>query len=529
MFDSLASVVDASALSLREKLAQLMFVRLGSDMPPVRTADEDESRIAALLAEAPLGGLILFNGRHVTSPAALARLQAQSRVPLLVGADIERGYGQQLRPYPVAPHAMAFASLGPDAADAVRQFGELTAVASRRAGLHIAFAPVADVDSNPQNPIVSTRAFAADPARAAELAAALVEGCAAGGLLAAPKHFPGHGDTHEDSHHALPVVSASREELLAQELAPFRATIAAGAPLVMSAHVRYPALDGSGAPATLSRPILVDLLRDELGFTGAVVTDSMMMAGVQGRAAGEGELCVLAVNAGADALLDLNDPVAALAVLENAVDEGRLPLARVDEAAERILRLKRLAFVGDFGGRSQFASLSDAALRARTEELAERVAAAAIECAPPATAPLLDPARPLLAVLVTQYRSHLDPPEPPLAAALAERFPRLEFVELRGDEPPAQWEALAARSAATEQLLAAIVVKPTAWHRFGLPTAADRWLRETTERRPTVVACLGAPTALGAYPRAAVRLCTFSDVPVSQRALVRQLAGGDSA
>src|SRR5690606_35336232 len=143
----------------------------------------------------------------------------------------------------------------------------------------MSFSPVADVNVDPRNPIIATRAFGNKPDRVADLVTAFVKGSAAGGILATAKHFPGHGNTHEDSHHALPTVDGSREELLACELVPFRAAIAAGVPLLMTAHVRFPALDPSGKPATLSQGILTDLLRNELHFQGAVVSDSLLMDG----------------------------------------------------------------------------------------------------------------------------------------------------------------------------------------------------------------------------------------------------------
>ncbi len=488
---------DPLQLSLREKLAQLMVVRIGSDLPPVRTVEQDEARVLELLATCPVGGLLVFNGRHGPTSETLAELQQASRVPLLVTTDVERGYGQQLRPFPLLPHAMAFDRLGRDAADAVRRFGELTAVAARRAGVHVVNAPVADVNTDPHNPIIATRAFSTEPARAAELVAAFVEGCAAGGALATAKHFPGHGNTHEDSHHALPTVAGSRAELLERELTPFRAAIAAGAPLVMTAHVRYPAFDDSERPATLSRPILTDLLRGELGFEGVVASDSLLMAGVRQQAASEGALCAAALLAGVDLLLDVENPAAALVEMERAVDDGRVPLARVDEALGRVMALKRRVLDPQRGADSPLASLSFAELEAATRELSDRVATAAIEVDDSSRHLPLDPARPLLAVLVNHYRSHIDPPEPPLAAALVQRFPLCEFIEIRGDEPAERFAELTALALAAEQVLAAIVVKPAAWYRFGLQAPANEWLTRLSTQRPVVVACsMGGQAAI---------------------------------
>lgn len=518
---------DPAALSIRERLAQLVVVRIGSDIPPVRTADDDAGRIAALLAECPVGGLLLFNGRAATTPAALADLQARSPIPLLVMADVERGAGQQLRPWPILPHAAAFDRLGAGAVEAVREFGELTAATARRAGVHVVNAPVADVHSDPANPIIATRAFSRDPQRAGELAAAFADGCTAGGCLAAAKHFPGHGDTRGDSHDALPVVAAAAEVLRSRELVPFRAVVAAGVPLMMTAHVRYPALDPGPFPATLSQPILQGVLRGELGFEGAVVSDSLLMAGVRAQAAGEGELCLRAILAGVDILLDVERPAEAVAFLERAVADGRLSTARLDEACGRVLALKRRACDPTSGAGSRFATMGLEELREATQRLAARVARAAVEVHDPRGLLPLDPARPLTAVLVNHYRSHIDPPRPPLEAALREGFSRCDFHELRGDEPAADWAAIEAKCLAAEQLLVAIVVKPAAWHRFGLLPAADAWLRSLCGRRPVVLGVLGCLPESGR--EAAAILTTSSDVAASQHALAGIVLTGSRA
>lgn len=503
---------------LRERLAQLLFVRIGSNLPPVRTVEEDEARVAALLDECPLGGLILFNGAHASTPATLARLQARSRTPLLVTADLERGAGQQLRGYPLFPHAMAFDALGAGAAAAVYEFARLTGETARAAGVHVTFGPVADVNSDPRNPIIATRAFSADSARAAELVAAFVRGAAAGGLLATAKHFPGHGNTHEDSHHALPTVEASPEEIARRELPPFEAAIAVDVPLVMTAHVRYPALDASGAAATLSRPILGDLLRGRLGFQGAVVSDSLLMEGVKVGCAGEGELAVKALNAGVDILLDLAEPLGTLAALERAVAAGELGAARVDEALSRVSRLKAAIFAA-----------VEPAVPFDAAHNREQTAAMALDIARRATIVRNDegllPLRPELstcAVLINPFPLPSNAEPPPLGAYLGERFLDLDYVELGADPSDAELAAVTERVGAAEQFLAAFVVKPAAWHRFGLPPRLREWVARLAASRPTVAACLGAPQGLDPVP-AAAQICTFSDVPASQQALAERI------
>lgn len=511
---------------LRDKLAQLLFVRIGSNLPPVCTAEQDADRVARLLEAYPLGGLIMFNGQRDQTARTLDRLQQASKYPLLVGADIERGIGQQVRGYTLFPHAMAFDALGEQAEQCVYEFARLTGVAARHYGIHITFSPVADVNTNPRNPIIATRAFGDDPHRVAQLVAAFVHGCAAGGVLCTAKHFPGHGNTHEDSHHALPAVHTSPEQLTACDLVPFRAAIAAGAPLMMTAHVAYPALDASKLPATLSRPILVDLLRRELHFTGAVVSDSLLMEGVKSQHASEGEIVLQTLLAGVDIQLDISDPGQVLDELELAVDRGQLPVERVDEAFNRLIALKDTIFA-----RPEPADRReplDATLQL-SEALAKKVATSAIRAtaAQRTLAPLATD-RELCVVVLRPHQSHLDPAELPLGAFLRERFARCEYRELGPVAIAADYAGALQSMLAAEQAVIAMVVKPAAWFRFGLLDQQDQFVREVTNQRPCLVASLGSPIALEAYTHATERVCTYSDVFVSQRALAEYLCSASA-
>src|SRR3954467_15592643 len=218
-------------MSLREKIAQLILARIGSNMPPVCRVDADEERVRRLLDDCPLGGLLLFNGGP-DAAKSLERLQSNSAVPLLVGSDIERGVGQQVPGYTLFPHAMAFDRLGADAMAGVSEFARATAREAREVGIHITFAPVADVSTNPRNPLINTRAFSDDVSRATELTRAFVVSAEAAGLRTAAKHFPGHGDTEKDSHDSLPTIDPPRRALEARELLPFRAAIDAGCSLM---------------------------------------------------------------------------------------------------------------------------------------------------------------------------------------------------------------------------------------------------------------------------------------------------------
>jgi beta-glucosidase-like glycosyl hydrolase len=295
---------------------------------------------------AGVGGFIIFGGEAAAVRDLTEEMRRISPHPLLIASDLERGAGQQFRGATPLPPAAALASL--DDPEATRRAAEITAREARALGIGWVLAPVADVDLEPRNPIVGTRAFGADPVATSRQVEAGVGGCAAGGALSCAKHFPGHGRTTGDSHVERPRVDASRAELEQDQL-PFRAAIAAGVDAVMAAHVAYPPLDPSGEAATRSAPILTGLLRRALRFDGIVATDAINMAGFGGEE-GEGEGAVRALAAGCDVLLYPRDLDGTLAALAASIRTGRLETRRVGEAAARLERAARRS-EGTAGGR----------------------------------------------------------------------------------------------------------------------------------------------------------------------------------
>jgi beta-glucosidase-like glycosyl hydrolase len=304
-------------------------------LPALRWADatgfgHEAASIDAAL-EVGAGGFIVFGG-----PAGAVRELTRSLVEragraLLIGADLERGAGQQFAGLTEIPPPLALASLGD--LGVIRSAGARTAGEALSVGVNWVFAPVADLDLLAENPIVQTRSFGAEPAAVAACVRAWIEGCQAAGALACAKHYPGHGRTATDSHAGLPVVSAGADELRQADGHPFAEAIRAGVAAIMTAHVSYPALDPSGRPATVSGAILREL-RQGLGFDGAVVTDALIMEGAfVGRS--EGEAFAQALGAGVDLLLYPREVRSAHAALVAALDDGTLDGARVDEALAR--------------------------------------------------------------------------------------------------------------------------------------------------------------------------------------------------
>ncbi len=286
-----------------------------------------------------VGGFILFGGPSEHVAALTEDLHSKSRIPLLIGADLERGAGQQFAGQTALPPLAAIASL--EDVQAIRRSATVSAIEARSLGINWIYAPDCDIDVEPDNPIIGTRSFGSDPDRVGEYASAWIDACQAEGVLACAKHFPGHGRTTVDSHKTLPRVEESAETLRATDLVPFRRAIERGVASVMSAHVAFPALDPSGAPATLSRPILTELLRNELGFDGIVVTDALIMEGVLG--GGEGEAVVRALYAGCDSLLYPSDVVASEQAVRKAIDDKRLDGDSIHRSLERRRRWARWA------------------------------------------------------------------------------------------------------------------------------------------------------------------------------------------
>ncbi|HEY0671490.1 MAG TPA: glycoside hydrolase family 3 N-terminal domain-containing protein, partial [Longimicrobiales bacterium] len=274
-----------------------------------------------------VGGFIIFGGNAHAVRELTASLQERSAHPLLIAADLERGAGQQFAGATPLPPLAGIGYLDDPAI--TRAAGELTGREALALGVNWIYAPVADVDLEPHNPIVGTRSFGSDPVNVARHVGAWVDGCHAAGALACAKHFPGHGRSTGDSHAELPRVTASRHDL-DLDLAPFRAGIVHRVDAMMTAHISFPALDVSGAPATLSRAIITDLLRNELRYPGLIVTDALNMAGVQADAIDEGEAAVRALLAGCDALLYPSDVAAMLTAIEAAIAGARLPQKRID-------------------------------------------------------------------------------------------------------------------------------------------------------------------------------------------------------
>lgn len=335
-------------LTLREKAAQMVWPTLLGDYT---SGDSPQwQHLTDFIKNEKVGGFTISVGSPTEVASKLNALQEMSSVPLIFGADLEAGAGFRARGGYFIPNAidlggavvfppeMAIGATG-DTALAYEQ-GKLTAIEGRALGIHIAYAPVLDVNNNPANPVINTRSYGEDPASVARLGAAFIRGVQDNGMLATGKHFPGHGDTGTNSHLALPVVTVSRNRLDSVELVPFRAAVNSGVGAIMSFHGSMPALDSSGVPGTLSQKVLTGLLRNELKFNGIIISDAMDMAGVL-QQYGAVEAVKRAVAAGVDILIQPLNVRQTIDAVVAGVAEGRYSEARIDESVKRILKAKQ--------------------------------------------------------------------------------------------------------------------------------------------------------------------------------------------
>ena len=520
-------------MTLRDEVAQLVFVAFPGAAPHTRS--REYLRFLRLIRDVKVGGLILTNtangGRTIqhAEPYALAaflnRVQRIAKVPLLVGGDFERGASMRVAGTTVFPHAMAFGAAGDP--EFSRSEGQVTAREARALGVHWVYYPVADVNINPDNPVLNIRSFGEDPQAVAAQVAAFIEGAHSDPhnyVLTTAKHFPGHGDTSVDSHLNLATVPASRERLESVELVPFRAAIAAGTDAVMTAHVAVPALAPPDLPATLSPAILTGLLRGELGFKGLIITDALDMGGiVKGFPAGDA--AVRAIEAGADTLLMPADAEAAIRAVVAAVENGRIKRRRIEESVVKILAAKekvgldRKRFVNVEG-------LGDVINSPEANEEAQQVAERAVTLVrnEGGVLPLAAPERACFLALAESRDSNEGQT---FSQEVRARLAHATVTTLDPSLSRADVDAALARLTPCETYVVAAFASVTAYQGSlglggDLPHAMETL---TASAKPLVLVALGNPYLLRSFPSVAAYLATFSSVAPSEAAAVKALWG----
>ncbi len=537
------------SMTLDEKIGQMIIAE--ANVVFWNREGEEYRRLRHHIVDNKVGGVILFRSQVWSTAVVTNRWQGMAKVPLLISADLEMGLGMRLDDTLWWAPNMAVAATGDP--NWARLQGEATALQARAVGINWIFAPVVDVNNNPDNPVINTRSYGEDPRLVAEFARAFIEGAQGAGVMACAKHFPGHGDTAIDSHIGLPVVDVDRSRLESLELVPFRAAIAAGVGSIMSAHISLPQIEAelaapvrtlgereaaeflsrteAGAPrvtlpSTLSPKIMTGLLREELKFDGLIVTDALSMAGVAARYT-PAEAAVRSVKAGADVITKSPDIDAAIAGIRMAVARGEITEARINASVEKVLRAKAALGLDARRGVS-LVEVDSVVSNPRFNEIAQQIAD-----------------RSITLVRDEQKRLPLDPKGRLLNVTFTDEDDR-EITKVFVDElrlRAAQTESLLLDNRSTEsdllRLIArlgegkydAVIFSIAVRARSGkgsvaLPPIGKRIAGELIKHKlPLVVISFGNPYLLAATPDAPAYMLAYCPFPVSQRAAAKALFG----
>ncbi|HEU5173385.1 MAG TPA: glycoside hydrolase family 3 N-terminal domain-containing protein [Gemmatimonadaceae bacterium] len=518
-----------AGLTVRQRVGQMVWRWVLGDY--ASTGDSSLALALGEIRELGIGGVTMSLGSPIEVAAKINTMQRASHVPLIVSSDLEPGLGRLeggvFSHYltiaggaTVFPQAMAIAATGRE--QDAHDVGNTIAREARAVGIQINFAPTVDVNNNPSNPVINVRSFGEDPQRVAALASAFVRGSMEAGVVATAKHFPGHGDTDVDSHVGLPVVGSDRAQLDTVELVPFRAAIAAGAPMVMTAHLALPAVLDSATPATLAPTIMTNLLRDSLGFEGTTITDALTMEGV-GKGYTQEESAVMAVKAGVDVLLMPRDARRAIDAVVAAVESGEIPAAAIERSVRRILELKARTGVA-------FAPITDLE-RLRTVVGAPEHRALANQIAERAITLIKDSLNlvPVTSgrVVVVQYM-----PETELKAG--RRFQAELQAGGRGTRVfkitprsgAAELDSIAAIARGADRvILAAHVRRVEGEGRNAIPEHIATWMNGVAGTEKVVFIALGNPYLIRQLPAVGSYLVTFGVGEALERAAARAVTG----
>ena len=518
-------------MTVEEKVGQLLFTTYHGSF--TATDSEAYAELMHDINDLHVGGFITITHgsplgiiKDQAYPTAVLanQLQSKSKLPLLIGADYERGTAMRQDEGTSFPTAMALAAAG-NPKDAYTM-GKITALEARAVGVQWVYAPVSDVNNNPGNPIINTRSFGENPQRVSEFASEFIRGVQENGALATAKHFPGHGDTATDSHIDLPVIKADRERMEHLELVPFRAAIAAGVGSIMTGHLNVPAFEPDPAtPATLSSNILTDLLRKQLGFEGLVITDALDMGGITVRYA-PGEAAVRSFLAGADALLMPPVPDAAYQAVLEATKSGRISGPRLDSSVRRILEAKaRLGL--DQNRLVDIEKLNEKFGTTRWQETAQEISDRGVTLLRDRKHLLpLDGTKPTRALLVNLYSDPEAYPGEDLEPQLRARFDSL--VALRADTKFVHADTLKLPPADSYDIVVLALFVRVSDRKGDIDVPADQIpLIDQIYKsgKPVITLGLGSPYLIERFPQADTWLSAFGISDVAQISMARALFG----
>ena len=531
-------------LSLDEKIGQLFVY--GAHAPFMNESSTAYQQLLHQVRDNKIGGVIWFVSNVHETAWLTQRMQQEARVPLLISADLEGGMGMRFTDTTYWPRAMALGATGdPSLAEAQ---GRITAREARMLGINHILAPVADVNVDPDNPVINDRSFGEDPEQVSRYVAAFIRGVQSEGVIATAKHFPGHGDTHTDSHRSLPVLDVSRERLEQVELKPFRAAVGANVASIMVGHLALPQIDptpvpvrrtedavalnpyasaeettlNGTVPATLSPRVLHDILRRDLKFQGLIVTDAIDMGGILAHY-DPGEAAIRAIEAGEDQILKYPGGNIPIDAVKEAVRTGRITEARVDESVRRILDVKRRVGFSVASPDELARGIDSAENRAVVAEIAKRAVTLVRE--QQGALPLRKESRVVL-ITVTDLVEATNPLSGFESAVRSRVGSKLTtaILDPRSTIEEARPLIEAARNA-DAVILGFNVRARTGTGTIAVPAAA-RWLVEQLPAdTKTIGIAFGSPYILREVPTVQTYLCAYGFQPVLQTAVARALFG----
>ncbi len=510
-------------LSLREKIGQLIQVRVRGEF--LNSQSTEFKELQRSVQQHHVGGVVLFAGNVYESAHLLNELQSQSKLPLLVSADFERGASFRIEGTTSFPWTMAVGATGSE--EFAYQQGMITARESRALGVHWILAPVMDVNNNPSNPVINIRSFGEDPQLVGRLGTAFIRGVHAGGAMSTAKHFPGHGDTTADTHIGLAVIPSNIERLQSMELVPFKSAIEAGVDAIMTAHVALPEISSDPEiPATLSNEILTDLLRKNLKFDGLIVTDAMEMGGITNRY-WCGLAAIEAIKAGADIVLLPTDTLVAVNEIERAVERGDISPARIDASVRKVLWAKsRLGL-----NRQRTVSIRDLSqiiASPDSQMLAQEIADRSITVIKDTHRILpVDPADDPDVYSLVLDSGLATSPGSVFQNALRTLYPSVITEWANARISSEQIQKIQRQAARSDLIICSTFARLSSGRNISaIPDDQQTIVRNLMNTgKPIVWIAFGNPYVLERFPEIETYLCTFSYSDVSQRAAAKAISG----
>ncbi len=517
-------------MSLDEKIGQMIMP--GYEVGSFRNVDSDEFvKVRRNIVEFHVGGVHVYGGDPTPVALAINEMQKLAKVPLLISDNFEGGVGYVLFGATRLPLAMAIGATGDERL--AYEAAKVTAQEGRAIGVNVNFYPVADVQNNPENPIINIRAFGEDPATVSRFVRAYIRGAQENGQMATAKHFPGHGDVASDSHLEMPVLNVPAQRLESVELPPFRAAVDQGVAAFMSAHIWLPQIEPEkGLPSTLSKNVMTGILRDELHYDGIVFTDAMTMRGVSANFKND-DATLRAVEAGADIILIPPSVEDSFRAIKSALESGRLTESRIDVSVRRILRAKARFDLANPKNRFVDVYRLMTVLGTReNRDFAQRIADNAITLVRDERQVLpLRPSPDLRVVQInlldtrTGWREGVSGR---LAAAeLPKRFPRAVTVQVDDQSTPTELDLVRKLAQTGDAIVVNGYIRVAAYKgSIALTPAEIALLRDLAAmKKPFVLTVFGSPYVLTHIPEMPSYIVTYDTSPLAEMAMVRAITG----